>query len=206
MPKNCKSKMKSQMQEKYRRESAVFATFFRNHVCLVGPWFDFVLALFWIFLTYFFLLFPSFFFCNLFLSEIMFVPTGWKPNQRFAGFLLSIDMRCGAGWGGVRTSCYVAGPCSCTSTHTSCHVAGPFSCTSTHTSCYVAGTFSCTSTHTSCYVAGTFSCTSTHTSCYATHGVGLCTSWRISSEEENGSPKNCTKMARALMLKRPKTM
>ena len=60
------------------------------------------------------------------LFHAMFVPTGWKPSERFRHFFY---MFLGVGWGGVITFTYLRTPMMLRH--------GTFTCTCTHTSCYV---------------------------------------------------------------------
>ena len=83
----------------------------------------------------------------------MYMPTGWKPSERFRHFYIFL----GVGWGGVITFTYLRTPMMLRH--------GTFTCTCAHTSCYLedvsrhagvgwggAITFTCTCAHTSCYL------------------------------------------------------
>ena len=66
-------------------------------------------------------------FCAWFRAGIigyMFLPTGWKPSERFRHFFI-----CSLGWGGVITFTYLRTPMMLRH--------GTFTCTCAHTSCYV---------------------------------------------------------------------
>ena len=56
----------------------------------------------------------------------MFMPTGWKPSERFRHFF---NMFLGVGWGGAITFTYLRTPMMLRH--------GTFTCTCAHTSCYV---------------------------------------------------------------------
>ena len=112
----------------------------------------------------------------------MFLPTGWKPNQRFACFYHGVN---GVGWGGVGWGGVIT--FICTSSHIWCYVIVPHIYDATLL-CGVGWggviTFICTSSHIWCYVIVphiydarllcgvgwggviTFICTSSHIWCY----------------------------------------